>query len=252
MSPIHVVTTFSPRGYEVYGKRFIDSFLLHWPRDIRLFVFTEGAAIPVTDDRVTVLDLADDRQHLGFCSRWAGPAWNHPVDPNMQSVKFCHKVFAITSDKLPDTGVRFWIDADVETKAPVTAEWLGRVMPDEKWLSYLGRNCEFRGYDGLPREPYTECGFVAYRVDNAKVRALLLDMRALYTSGDLFKLGLYRWHDSYVFDHCRRALLFRDEHCLNLSAKASGIDVWPQSILAETMKHSKGPKRKLTSYGAIA
>jgi hypothetical protein len=40
---VAVVTTFSPRGYEVYGRRFIETFAKYWPDGpVRLFVYYEG------------------------------------------------------------------------------------------------------------------------------------------------------------------------------------------------------------------
>lgn len=242
MKDLHVVTSFSKRGYEVYGRRFLDSFRRHWPAGVTLHAFSEDL------EHENVHDLRQDREHQEFCGKWADPEWNHPTDPNRQTIRFCHKVFAVTSDKLPKYGTRLWVDADVEWTAKVTEDWWNRVLPDDKLLAYLGRQGLFR-----PGQPaYTECGFVAYRVDNAKVRCLLDYMRQQYTTGSLFHLGKYDWHDSAVFDHCREMLKFKPEHCHNLSAGLVGTNVWPGTILAEVATHQKGPMRKLKVYGSTA
>lgn len=255
---IRVVTSFSPQGYAQYGKRFIDSFLRFWGAtgDVEMHVFLEGQTPPIADyiahPNIGMLvwhNLRDNAQHEEFVTRWSGPKWNDPHDFNMMPVKFCHKVFAITSPSLPLDGWRVWIDADVVTTALVTSEWLQKALPSWKAIAYLGRTGFMR-----PGQPmYSECGFVGYNLDHPWVQAVLHDMRAIYTTGKLFGLGKHNWHDSYVFDHClgkhltdeRRAAL----HNLSEHHAERCLYPWDETLLADVMEHHKGPRRKLAAYG---
>lgn len=241
---MNVVTTFSPAGWDHYGKRFVDSFLRHWPDEVQLHCFLEGQHIPPGYPKVAWHDLENDPEHQAFCAKYSGPEWNHPTDYNEMSVRFCHKVFAITSPSLPAMGWRVWIDADVLFTRDVTA-FLPVLFPPGKALTYLGRQ-------GLMREgqiAYTECGFVGYNGDVAKVRAMLHDMRQIYTTGRLFELGRHNWHDSYVFDHCRDHHHFGPGWLNNLSENVTGLHVWPHTVLGQCSQHQKGPRRKIEVYG---
>lgn len=240
-----VVTTFSPAGWDSYGKRFVDSFLACWPDEWTLHCFLEGQHIPAGYPKVAWHDLENDHEHEAFVKRWAGPEWNSPTDFNEMSVRFSHKVFAVTSDGLPRRGWRVWCDADVLFTRDVTA-FLPAVFPEGKSLCYLGRKGQMR-----PGQPaYTECGFVGYNLDHPGVLPMLSAMRRIYTSGTLFTLGRHNWHDSYVFDLCRDNSGLSPMSLHNLSASAKGMHVWPQTVLAQFSQHQKGPRRKQEVYGS--
>ena len=42
MGSVAVVTSFSPDGYELYGRRMVETFEKFWPADIKLYVYYEG------------------------------------------------------------------------------------------------------------------------------------------------------------------------------------------------------------------
>lgn len=249
---ISVVTTFSPQGYESYGHAFLDSFLRHWPAFVGLHVFLEGQRPPFQDARIHWHELNDDPEHVDFCDTHAGRDDEH--DWNMMPVKFCHKVFAVTSSELPRATHqahvwRVWIDADTITTKDIDEAFLARLLPTGKALAFLGRTGFMR-----PGQPmYTECGFVGYNVANPSACAVLHDMRALFTTGKLFGLGRHNWHDSFAFDHCRRHIGFHPdvEHNLSAHCKDGELYPWDKSILAERLEHRKGPRRKAAAYGAV-
>lgn len=246
---MNIVTSFSPSGWGYYGKRFVDSFLANWPPHVNLHVFLEGQEPPAGYGPIHWHDLRDDWEHEEFVTKWSGPEWNSKTDYNEMSVRFCHKVFAITSPRLPATGWRVWIDADVVTKTEVDDAWLARVLPPDKALTFLGRKGFMRPLVSQPA--YTECGFVGYNLDHLGVRPMLNGMRHIYTSGELFNLGRHNWHDSYVFDYCRKQQDFKDTELHNLAAHcdAGTFHPWPRTELGKVMEHYKGPGRKAGAYG---
>ena len=241
-----VCTSFSRQGYRIYGKRFIETFLEHWPDDVQLYVVHEGADPTFPDSpRVIYRDLVLDRECREFAEKAA------KRDPRATSkhfkwgaIKWSKKVFALAGVKTEAEWL-IWIDADVETTAPITCDWLAKVLPDDKALAFLGR----------PTWRYSECGFVGYHLTHdPRVPELLQQMRRTYTSLHVFDLA--EWGDSYVFDHCRRKLFGAKEDYYNdLSVRPNGsragiLHVWPTSQLGGRMEHYKGPKRKTVGYGA--
>lgn len=237
------VTTFSVGGWALYGKRFVDSFLKHW--DIPLLCYHEGVERPYDHPRLYWADLRLDADREAFMERNAHRAGN-PSDPNMQTIRFSHKVFALTNHMI-ESRWRLWIDADVETIAPVNEDALKEMCPEDCCLSFLGRvQAVWPG-----QKPYPECGFVGYKVEDPRVRRLLDHMRGTYTSDRLFELGNHNQHDSFVFDHCRQlsGIPANEQH--NLSAGKPGLHVWPLTVLGKYMRHSKGPALKQRVYGGI-
>ncbi len=232
---IAVVTSFSQRGYEVYGRRMIETFDKYWPADIPLYVYYEGDKPEDASERATWMPLDDDEDRARFMAKHR----DHPIDYRRQPVKFCHKVFAVTAAPR-DADWLIWLDGDVDTVAPVTHEFLAKVLSDGVAV-YMGRDWWI----------HTEAGFIAYRL-NEHGRAFLDDLRSYYTLGTV--LTLPQWHDCMAFDHLRRTYEragheFRD---LGANYHGPGLDVMPHTALGAVMRHYKGPKQKRLAYGAAA
>lgn len=248
---IAVVTTFSPLGYEVYGRRMIESFAKFWPADVKLYAYYEGRKKPDdASERAIWKSLSQDLDRKKFMTKYN----DHPIDYRRKPVKFCHKVFAVTAAPR-DTDWLIWLDGDVETTAPVTHEFLcgdrGKgnmystdgLLPDHVIAVYLGR----RWWQ------HSECGFVAYNLDALGLgQEFLDDMRKIYTSGDITRMS--QQHDCMAFDTLRLSRMGRGYQFLDLGAshKGPGLDVMPHTPLGAVMTHYKGPKAKRAAYGAVA
>lgn len=229
-----VVTTFSPKGYGVYGKRMIDSFAEHWPADVPLFVFYEGAKPEDANPRAIWCQLDSDKDRAAFLAVHkdeGGPK----IDYRFLVATYSHKVFAYTA--VPHTGDwLIWLDGDIETFAPVTHDLLKHVQPDGMLGSYLGR----------PWFRHSETGFLCFRLDDTG-KAFLRDVRSVYTSGEVKKLP--EWHDCMVFDRVRKLYERKGYRFLNLSKDCNGLAVFEQTVLGKVMRHNKGPAGKQKAYG---
>lgn len=226
------VTSFSPKGYEKYGKRFIETFLKFWPID--LHVFYEDKKPEIESKRITYRNLHDDPDLRVFMGDFAGltlaqgVVTNEPkVDYRWQAVKFAKKVYAVTSPVKCDWWI--WIDADVITKKKVTEAFLKKVCRPSYTASYLGRKDWH----------HSECGFVAYNMKKGG-DLFLSDLRARYDTGEIFNEA--EWHDSYIWDRVRESM--SDYRFLNLSKGIGGTNPWPETVLGEYMTHFKGPQNK--------
>ncbi len=236
MGRIACVTTFSEQGFDVYGRRMIETFHQHWPDDIDLYVYYEGKKpegfwwpiwYPLDEDKDRRRFLATHQDHFS--------------DYRRQPIKFCHKVFAVSSVPRQNLDWLIWLDGDVVTKTTVTHEFLASIMPDYACATYLGRRWW----------AHTEAGFLAYNL-NQGGGLLLDDMRRFYTTDQL--RTLFQQHDCAVFDYCRQSMEHHGAkfHDLGEGYKGPGLDVMANSALAPYLHHNKGPKRKLEAYGAVA
>jgi hypothetical protein len=193
-----VVTSFHPKGLEVYGQRFIDSFLERWPKEIRLRIYAEDCwpnIPPEHHDRVDILDLhyqcpelvAFKGRHILFPERngFTGKGYNFRMD----AVRFANKSFAVmhAAKTLKDCQYLIWCDADVYTHTPIPYSFIKMLMPD--W-------CDIAWLDRV--KMYPECGFYIVNLHNPNIHQMFEFWRRVYVTDDLFK-HCKEWHDSWVF-----------------------------------------------------
>lgn len=187
------VTSFGPDGYEVYGKRFLESWVKHGPQDAQLFVYVEGWPAEQGGDRVEYRDLFDipGIQEFLFCctlpamqGRIMGGKRNYRYDVS----RFCRKSFAQCDAASDYSGPLYWIDADVELTAPVELpEW------GEEFMQYLGRP-----------DWHSCASFVGWNCAHPIASEFWRVYYNLYVTGTVF--ALEEWHDSYVLDWIRHQM----------------------------------------------
>jgi hypothetical protein len=187
----HVVTTTNAAGWEETGRRMAGSFIERWPACASLTVYAEDFEpdVPGIEVRRLPAWMAEFKAaHKSVASRngiRAGGQYSYTHD----AVKFAHKVAALTDFGEPLTdGVMIWLDADTFTHSDVTEDWLNGLFPASAYIAWLDR-----------ARSHPECGFVMFRCDHPYHARFMDRFRALYTSGDLFRLP--ETHDSYVLQH---------------------------------------------------
>lgn len=252
MVKVVVVTTFSPAGYRCYGKQFVETFAKH--TDTPLVVYHESQDDVVMAPNVNWRNLDADLDRKAFLAKWGSDPdkIGTEADFNSQSIRFCHKVFAITdAAKWSQAEWLVWMDSDVTVfGAP---DW-NDLLPDGKSVVYLGRDPALNPawiFGAKWRPICSETGFVGYRLADSGVRAALEDMRRFYTSDAIFDLHKTDWHDAKIFDLCREKCIDKDRWH-NLCEGKAGTHVWPLTKLGKWSRHNKGPGRKMGVYGAIA
>jgi len=66
-----VVTTFNAKGYEQYAKKFLNTFIENWPKQVQLFVYTENCSINENSDNLIVYDLNQVSEDIvNFKNKW--------------------------------------------------------------------------------------------------------------------------------------------------------------------------------------
>lgn len=130
---IEVITTFNQQGYDLYGRRFLESWLQYWPDTHRITVYTEKVVVPV-QHRVTQIDLLSTCPDLAvfkqYCEQNAIAQANAKrKNYYLKAAKWSHKVFAM-EHALCTSQARYliWLDADTYTRAPMPAQWESRLL----------------------------------------------------------------------------------------------------------------------------
>lgn len=255
MSKYQIVTTMNESGYNLYGKKMLESFVKRWPNEQSIVVYVEGFDLDREfrqDSRVISRDLVKCSTDLvEFKNRHRDNRAAHGyVDPTRRdadfafnAVRFSHKVFALyhaVHNRTPDTQAIIWMDADTYTHAAVPSNFLETHFPltENIGIYYLGR-----------KEQHSECGWMVFNCQNAHMKTFWKRFVNQYRQDELFNLK--EWHDSFVFDHVRETME-KTAGMVNSNITPNYVRGHPfiDSFLGEYMDHLKGPKRKLVGRSA--
>jgi len=223
------VTSFSQKGYEVYGKKFLESAIKYWPTDI--FVYYEDLP-DLVDDKIIYKPLNDPRLYafLSYCEKnpvfsgVTGAGYNF----NYDAMRFSKKAFAQFMVLETHSGKVIWLDADIVINKKMTEDFIESVF-DKQTL------CAFQR-PGL----YTESGFLGFDTTREDFKPFLEAYLNAYKKGIIFSLP--GWHDCYAVDY---AIAKSGVSVKNLSPDypKNGINVIPHSEIGTYLVHNKG-KRK--------
>lgn len=205
-----VVTTFNSNGYSQYAQKFLKTFIENWPKEIKLYVYTENCSIYEKADNLLVYDLHESSQDIvNFKAKWKdvpkanGDISKDPIksrrkDANKNfkwnAIRFSHKVYSIfhcARNSLAD--ILIWMDADMICHSPITIEQIKELVPENKDICYLGR-------DGK----YPECGLYTLNLRKDIVLDFLKEFQRMYDEAEQGIFRLDEWHDSYVFEQVRK------------------------------------------------
>ena len=67
-----IVTSFPVKSWDVYGERFLNSFIEYWPKDIQLLCYCDGYPLPDNApkaDNIHYFDLLDNDRLIEFKER---------------------------------------------------------------------------------------------------------------------------------------------------------------------------------------
>lgn len=212
-----IITTWSPEGYEQYGKGFIDTYCSDYP----LVVYVEDDKdIPGVETR-SLYDIGGCVQFLEKVKHYRPNHYRRDVN------KFSRKVFAITDAAMKHNGKLAFIGGDTVFHKPFEKDFLDKIIGDA-YLAYLGRD-----------HYHSETDFLAFNTQHG-VNILFMRMfKMMYTTG-AFK-DLHFFCDSDVFDHIRVLL---NVHTNDLNLIRDENHPFVNSILGEYCDHLKGPERK--------
>lgn len=239
-----VVTTFHEKGYEVYGKRCIETFLQYWPSDISMYVYAENVEVDIADERLIVINqsLSVPRLHE-FRRLYKDNPFANGTDPKgiggqnnfrWDAIRFSNKVFAVT-DAIERTKSSFdqliWLDADTLTHTSFPKKIIDNLAP---------RGNRLAAY--LNRKSYPECGWVGYNLRHPKITDFVDRFEQTYLSGRF--LEMKESHDSFVFWEIVKEMERNGEAEFKYlgSDRASG-HIFINSVLGGYLDHLKGDRK---------
>lgn len=260
MKKITVVTTFHKKGLETYAQRFLDSFAKNVDKRIKLIVYAEDCS-PINPDseQITIFDQKDVLHELvAFKEKWKSVPKANGTPPDdikrrrprdhhkafkWDAVRFSNKVYAVFDVCNADTDWCVWMDADTYIHSKWDYENFSKILPDDKWITYVGR--------GAGSQTWPECGFYGLNMNNEVCKTFVKDFKQMYDDAENGIFKLEEWHDSYVFGHVLDKMKKTNPNFLDYSADLymktakSGGGGHPliNTVLGQWMDHMKGDRK---------
>lgn len=189
---ISIVTTFSDKGYEDYGRNFLESCSNFLDPKINLIVYKDNVNINPSQ-RMSIFNLEQSVPDLTKFKKRNSFRDESNIKFQYQSIRFSHKVYALYNAAMTsDSRYLIWLDSDTEFYDKVTPEYFHKFLPEGYLVGYLGRT----------GEAFSECGFMIYDLHNPYAKEFFERFKWYYDSDELYKLP--EWHDSFVFDVVRK------------------------------------------------
>ena len=249
MKKFTVVTSFPVSNWEVYGRKFLESYIEHWPKQVKLLVYCDGYPLP--DDvpkasNVRYIDLLTNDDLLEFKER--NKQFNGKANPNgmynfyEDAIKFSHKVYAQNmamqlllkrkhKKKLVNSGWLLWLDADSITYEDVSMDLLESAFPDKYDITFLGR-----------KNAYATCSsLIGYNLDSEVTPIFMDDFINYYNSDEVLRLKCFA--DNFVFDRLRILHEVHGMMALDMTPDCENLDAFDMSPLGHHIVHLKGNKK---------
>lgn len=219
------VTSFGREGYDLYGKRFIETYVEHV--NIPIDIYVEDDYEYEKHDCITyrpLLKIQGIEEYLALCYHmpaaqghlWGEDKRNYRFD----TFRFCRKSFAQIDAASRDPTTMYWIDADVEFK-----EDFG-FPAFSSFMCYLGRP-----------EWHSCASFVGWNLHHPMSGEFWKRYWLLHVTGTIFCLP--EWHDSFVLDW------LREQSGVPATDLAKGMELKGpanvfDAVFGDTAHHKKG------------
>lgn len=184
---IGIVTTFSDKGYEEYGKHFVESCKKFISKDITLYFYVDNIRIK-SESNFVIRKLEQSIPDLT-----AFKEKNKDKVPGKfiyDAVRFSHKSYCIYhAANNADVDILVWLDSDTEIFDYVDSKYLMKFLPEGKFTSYLGR------------PNYSETGFLAFDLRHQYCKEYFDLFKWYYDSNEIYNLEGQL--DCHVYDAAR-------------------------------------------------
>lgn len=249
------VTSFHKKGYNLYGKNMLDSFLKY--SSIPIKIYYEDYKPEIKDSRVEYINIFDVNPDLvKFIDR---NKHKRVTNFKYDGIRFSYKVFSFTHAGLNSSDDwMFWIDADTIFKQKIDEALLvkkikecsGKIINDidENYLVCFMRKNKIKKKVVIPS--WTECGFVGYNLRKKSCIHFLKDFRNRYAKDYIYKEA--QQHDSWIFDVVQRKInKVYGEKPLNLNPSDYTHPI-VMTPMGDIIDHLKGRGRKIKGYSPEA
>lgn len=182
-----IVTTFSDKGYEEYGRHFVESCKKFLDPNITVYFYVDNIDIEPRHNFV-IRKLEQSIPNLTVFKERN----KHKVPGKFlyDAVRFSHKSYCIYhAANNADVDILYWLDSDTEIYDTITEAYLKQFLPAGCFTSYLGR------------PDYSETGFLSFDLRHEHSKEYFELFKWYYDSDEIYKLKGQL--DCHVYDAAR-------------------------------------------------
>lgn len=186
---IEVITSFNDHYYDMIGKACVESWIKHWPKELKLTCYVEEFSIP-EHDRIKQISFDQlPKSYFDF----------QKSDENDRVKVFAKKAYSVIHAMENSNADRIiWLDADVISKKDIDIKFLKSLCPDDVLATFMGvRHHKIRGDDTSPLMFSAETGFFIVNTRHAKFKEFAARYREYYDNH--LSQNLRRFYDGDVF-----------------------------------------------------
>lgn len=220
-----VITTFSIDGYELYGKKMVNTWLRYWPSNYELIVYTEGYNLTEKDPRLIEIDLNKacpnlqafkDRSKIMF--KGADKKVKRHVD---KAIRWSHKVYAISHALNCNCNYLIFLDGDTYSNQPIPPNFAQSLVKDHLFAVH---------FEQLKNGLHFETGLISFNLNHNQMPLLREELQKGY---DDFKIyDLPKAWDGFWF-----AYLYKN---FNLDVLNLGNGVFSNPLVKDKLFHNVG------------
>lgn len=226
-----VITTFSKDGYELYGNRMIDSWLKFWPNNYTLIVYTEGYELPKKHKQLKTIDInyacPDLQLFKDNSEKLLIPRNKKNNNRVKKTIKWCHKVYAMSHAIKNNTGYLIFLDGDTETTSPVISNLAENLVMNNLFAVH---------FETLKNKLHFETGLVVFNLSHLKINWLADELVNAYNSLDIYNME--KTWDGFLF-----ADLYNRYNLPVKDLSEGGSGVFSHPIVKRCLTHHVGPKK---------
>lgn len=179
------ITTFSYDGYELYGRRMINSWLEFWPSQYKLLIYTEGYSIDCKDERLIEIDLETACPNIKkfkqtsytMHSRTASKKEKRKIE---KTIKWCHKIYAISHALKQVDDYLIFLDGDTYTTSHIN-----ETLPKDLVDTYLFAV----HFETLSSGLHFETGLIVFNLHHEKINWLSSILTSAYDTLEIYKMN---------------------------------------------------------------
>lgn len=232
-----VVTTFSLDGYELYGKKMVDTWLEYWPNHYKLKVYVEDFQIE-PNDRIEQLNLNKVCPDLLSFKKYSKKLLNKFEGDDKQekrikkTVKWSHKVFAIDHAlRNSNTDYIIYLDGDTYSFDVAPAD-LGTTLCDDDLIAVH--------FEQLIHGLHFETGLIIFNRKHERFQEFLDVYVTGYKDFEIYNMA--KTWDSYWLVHLYKKYEFPIKNLGNKSTR-----VFNNPIVKNFLKHDVGPEKYINA-----
>ena len=187
---LRVITSYNQRYYDIIGKDSTESWLRHWPKELKLTVFVEEFSLPL-NDRIIQIPFTDfdntynriqDAKIGGQARKFSKKAWS-----------FIHAMDNIEADWI------VWLDSDVITVQDIPLDFLHALLPDDVLSTHMGVTYDTNKDGTSGRWFVPETGFFAINKTHPEFEKFRIEYKRRYS--ELDDSDLRRFYDNDVYGY---------------------------------------------------